>query len=87
MLGAFTLEAAAGPQEGAERRERAQALRRALRDLPPLQAEAVRLRVVEELTFAEIGRRFELTAERATMLVAKGLRRLRHPCRARSFAW
>jgi RNA polymerase sigma-70 factor, ECF subfamily len=48
----------------------------ALGDLPPEQQEALRLRVVEELPYAEVAERLNVTEPAARARVSRGLRRL-----------
>jgi RNA polymerase sigma factor (sigma-70 family) len=57
-------------------------LAHALKGLTATEAVVVILREIEGLTYEEIGARFGVTMERARQIAAKGLRKMRHPCRA-----
>jgi len=63
---------------------------RALERLPPREVRALRMRFGLDgrppLTLKEMGDRMGVTRERARQIVARALRRLRHPCRSRDLA-
>jgi RNA polymerase primary sigma factor len=62
-------------------------IRDALIELPPRQAEVIRMRFgldgEEEMTLEEVGQLFGVTRERIRQLEAKALAYLRHPARMR----
>jgi len=58
--------------------ERPASLRRALARLPERQREAVQLRLVDELSYAEIALRFGISQEATRQHVSRGLRTLNH---------
>lgn len=74
------------PALGADRRARIEeladldglraVLRRALLEISPEQGEAVRLRALEELSYAEIARRLEISEQAARARVSRGLKAL-----------
>jgi RNA polymerase sigma factor (sigma-70 family) len=58
----------------------------ALDELPHGQADAIHLRVVDELEYDEVARRLDTTPEAARVRVHRGLRALRHRLRERTEA-
>lgn len=56
-------------------------LEAALGSLTPRELECIRLYFEEDKTYEEIGRDFRLTRERVRQILAKALRKLRHPSR------
>ena len=44
-------------------------------------------RYEDKMTYKEIGERFSISSERVQQLVAKGLRKLRHPMRYSYIVW
>ncbi len=75
-------ERSPSPLEVMERKEVQQMTKKILIDLPPRQAEILRLRFGiggnEEHTLEEIGRKFGISRERVRQLEKKGINRLRH---------
>jgi RNA polymerase primary sigma factor len=75
-------ERSPSPLEVMERKEVRQMAKKILSDLPPRQAEILRLRFGigggEEHTLEEIGRKFGISRERVRQLEKKGINRLRH---------
>ncbi len=75
-------ERSPSPLEVMERKEVRQMAKKILSDLPPRQAEILRLRFGiggdEEYTLEEIGRKFGISRERVRQLEKKGINRLRH---------
>jgi RNA polymerase sigma-70 factor (ECF subfamily) len=67
----------ASPDDPADALDAQLRLEDALAALPPAQAAAVRLRVIEELDYAEIGDRLSCTPVTARKHVSRGLRQLR----------
>jgi len=78
-------EESPSPFEVMERKEIRQMAERVLSDLPPREAEILRLRFgisgKGEHTLEEIGRKFGISRERVRQLEKKSLNRLRHPKR------
>ena len=78
-------EESPSPFEVMERKEIRQMAERVLSDLPPREAEILRLRFgisgKGEHTLAEIGRKFGISRERVRQLEKKSINRLRHPKR------
>ena len=78
-------EESPSPFEVMERKEIRQMAERVLSDLPPREAEILRLRFgisgKGEHTLAEIGRKFGISRERVRQLEKKSFNRLRHPKR------
>jgi RNA polymerase primary sigma factor len=75
-------EGSLSPLEVMERKEVQQMARQILSDLPPRQAEILRMRFGiggdEQHTLEEIGRKFGISRERVRQLEKKGINRLRH---------
>lgn len=78
---------APAPDDILFREDKAEALREALTTLTPREEIVLKMRFGlggnEEMTLAEVGQHFNLTAQRIRMIEAKALRKLRHPSRAR----
>lgn len=62
------------------RRERHEAVRRAIAELPPRLAQVVELHFVEGVTLREIGARFGVTESRICQLVTAAVRLIREKC-------
>jgi len=82
-LGYFIVdEKSPSPFEVVERKELRQMAKKVLSDLPPREAEILRLRfgigVDQEHTLEEIGRKFGICKERVRQLEKRGMNRLRH---------
>jgi RNA polymerase sigma-70 factor (ECF subfamily) len=65
------------PSQQAMRREAAEALSRALEQLPDEERQALRLRYLEGLTLVQVCERLDLTKDAAVWLLQKGLKHLR----------
>ncbi|MEZ6184555.1 MAG: sigma-70 family RNA polymerase sigma factor [Planctomycetota bacterium] len=77
LVGEFRLQESTDPTAGAERRERAQRIERALAELPAPQREVVVLKVWHELTFEAIGEVLDVSPNTAASRYRYGAQKLR----------
>lgn len=75
------------PAEFCNRRERTEALKRALDTLTGRERDVILYRFAEGLTQRETGKIYEVTGERIRQIEAKALRKLRHPSRSNGLRW
>lgn len=82
----YTLSSAAGPEAHLARAELFEAVNRALDHLPPRESAALWMRVYHQETYVAIASRLGVSYQVALLLVARAIRRLRHPSRSRPLA-